>query len=75
MLSPRTLKKIGEENMPMNLSDKQLNTLKALDLRTSYFIGEGALRNWLDELFEGNQQEVEEFVKLFKALNIGWNDR
>lgn len=61
--------------MPMNLSDRQLDALKALDLRTSYFISEEALRNWLTEFFEYNQQEVEEFVKVFKTLNIGWNNR
>lgn len=57
-----------------NLSRLEIEILSEIGLTTSCFISEAALRDYLMEKI-GNKREVEEFLKKFKELKIGWNNR
>lgn len=58
----------------MSLSRVEVEILSEIGLTASCFIREETLRDYLMEKI-GNKREVEEFVKKFHALNIGWNNR
>ncbi len=58
----------------MSLSRLEIEILSEIALTTACFISEAALKDYLTEKLK-NKREAEEFLKKFKVLKIGWNNK